>query len=683
MFARRTFAVVFVADHHPTLAAFFVVACDGGEGGFFVGEDVDAVTEFAGVDVGGTEAEVVADFVEVSTELKPRTSGGDVVGGEFAFGFEDDHLVDKVFSVPCFEGFEELETLAVWADRNGDAAAVSGGSFVTGIFGGEALGGEFLTDRGLEFEIGSGDVVGEGVEVDGASESHCGNEFGATDKGVGFGVSVVSSAKVTVKGSDDRVFLAFFHILAIPLSDARAACVGEDFSADFGEGVELTIAGDGVLDLVGAGGDEEEAFDFESSISGLFGEVCGAADIFVRRVGAATDQCAFEFRGVAFFGDISGHLRDRARKVGGKGADDIGFEFREIDIDDAVKVFVGVDFDIGVSDEEFCVLIGEVGEISAVGMTEIRAAAGIVGEDGGGGTDLCAHVGDGGFSRTADGVCAGAEVFDDMVGSALDGEDSCEFEDHVFGGGPAVEFAGQAYADQFGHTDGPCESRHHFGGIGSTDTDSDHAESTGVGGMGVGSDHHTTGECVVFEDNLVDDACAGFPEAHAVFVGGGAEEVIDFFVDVFGIGEVEIDAIACADQVIAMDGGGCGDLGASSEHKLKDSHLRGGVLEGNAVRVEQDGGFAAFDILGFWIGHVAKEDLFGERQATTKASSADLCGALHFVIEFFDACSLAFNLLAHAVSFSRVLYVRALDAFALVDVSPVGAQKVAIKRENR
>ncbi len=168
----------------------------------------------------------------------------------------------------------------------------------------------------------------------------------------------------------------------------------------------------------------------------------------------------------------------------------------------------------------------------------------------------------------------------------------------------------------------------------------------------------------------MDDSCARLPKAHAVFVGGGAEEVIDFFVGVFGFGEVEINAVTSADQVVAVDGGGGGDLGASGEHELEDRHLSGGVLESDAVGIEQDGGLAACEILGFWIGHVAEEDLFGERQAATQTTSADLCGVLHFFIEFFDACSLAFNLLAHAVSlFSRLRCVH-VDAFVLVDVSP-------------
>ncbi len=458
VFAGGAFAVVFVTDHDPALAAFFVVACDGGEGGFVACEDVDAVSGFVGEDVGGTETEVIADLVEVSAKFEPRAGRGDVVGGEFAFGFEDDHLVVKVFAVPRFEGFEELEAFAVGANRDDDFAAVGCGGFVAGIFGGKALGGEFLADGGLEFEIGSGDVVGEGVEADGASESHRGDEFGATDKGVGLGVSVVTGAKVSVKGGDDGVFLTFFDVFALPLTDTRATGVGEDLTADLGEGFELTVAGDGVLDLVRTGGDHKEAFDFESGVSGLFGKVCGAADIFVRRVGTATDECAFEFGGVAFFGDVSGHLGDGSGEVRCKGSDDVGFEFGEIDIDDLIEVFFGVHFDIGVCDEEFDVLVGEVGEIGAAGVAEVSAAAGVVGEDRGGCADFCAHVGDGGFSGAANGASAGAKVFDDVVGSAFDGEDACEFEDHVFCGGPSVEFACEANADQFGHGDGPRES---------------------------------------------------------------------------------------------------------------------------------------------------------------------------------------------------------------------------------
>jgi hypothetical protein len=37
--------------------------------------------------------------------------------------------------------------------------------------------------------------------------------------------------------------------------------------------------------------------------------------------------------------------------------------------------------------------------------------------------------------------------------------------------------------------------------------------------MGIGTDHHASGKCIVLQHHLVNDTGAGLPEADAVFVG--------------------------------------------------------------------------------------------------------------------------------------------------------------------
>ena len=64
------------------------------------------------------------------------------------------------------------------------------------------------------------------------------------------------------------------------------------------------------------------------------------------------------------------------------------------------------------------------------------------------------------------------------------------------------------------------------------------------------------------------------------------EEVVDLGVGVDGGVEVDHGADLGLDEVVAVDGGGHGDLGQAGGHELQQRHLRRGVLHGDAVGVE-------------------------------------------------------------------------------------------------
>ena len=86
----------------------------------------------------------------------------------------------------------------------------------------------------------------------------------------------------------------------------------------------------------------------------------------------------------------------------------------------------------------------------------------------------------------------------------------------TLGRSPAGELASEVDTNDLGALQLPGDTRHDINRIRTTDTASDHAETAGVGGMRVGTDHETTGEGIVLEDNLVDDTGAWPPETEAV-----------------------------------------------------------------------------------------------------------------------------------------------------------------------
>lgn len=153
----------------------------------------------------------------------------------------------------------------------------------------------------------------------------------------------------------------------------------------------------------------------------------------------------------------------------------------------------------------------------------------------------------------------------------------------TLGGGPSADLALETDTDDLGALKLPGNVGHDVDSVGSSNTAGNHAETSGVRGVRVGSDHETSGEGVVLEDDLVDDTRSGLPEAHTVLGGSGGEEVVDLAVEVVGTGEVLDSADLGLDEVVAVDGRRDGSLGKTGRHELEDGHLGGGVLAGDAL----------------------------------------------------------------------------------------------------
>ena len=86
---------------------------------------------------------------------------------------------------------------------------------------------------------------------------------------------------------------------------------------------------------------------------------------------------------------------------------------------------------------------------------------------------------------------------------------------------PAVDLAREVDTDDLGALEFPGEASHDIDGIGTTNTASNHTETTSVGGVRVRTDHETAGEGIVLKDDLVDDTGTGSPETKTVLLVGG------------------------------------------------------------------------------------------------------------------------------------------------------------------
>lgn len=82
---------------------------------------------------------------------------------------------------------------------------------------------------------------------------------------------------------------------------------------------------------------------------------------------------------------------------------------------------------------------------------------------------------------------------------------------------PSSNFACQVDANDFGTLEFPRNASHNIDCICTTYTTCNHPETTSIGSVRVGSYHEPTGERVVFENDLMDDTRAWFPEPESVW----------------------------------------------------------------------------------------------------------------------------------------------------------------------
>ena len=343
----------------------------------------------------------------------------------------------------------------------------------------------------------------------------------------------------------------------------------------------------------------------------LAGDRCGACDVFVGRVGARTDQRRGQFERPAVELGLGADLGHRTGQIGSVGPIDEWPQRRQVDFDDLVEVLRRIGEHVVIGAEVLGNLVGFVGDAFAAGGFEVTAHRVVVGEQRSGGADLGTHVADSGLARAADAVRAGTEVFDDGSGAALDGEDLGHFEDDVLGRRPSIERTREMYADQLWppHIEG--------------ETGHEHAKAARVGRVRVGADHHTAGERVVLQHDLMDDAASRLPEADAVLRRDRAQEVVDLAVGVFGDREIVRGVDACGDQVVAVHRRRDSHLGQAGRHELQQGHLRRGVLHRDAIGTQVGVGTAPFDLLVLGIVEVVDQNLLGERQGTTEAPPTD------------------------------------------------------------
>ena len=162
--------------------------------------------------------------------------------------------------------------------------------------------------------------------------------------------------------------------------------------------------------------------------------------------------------------------------------------------------------------------------------------------------------------------------------------------------------------------------------------------------MRVGSDHHPSGECIILQYDLVNDSGAGLPEPDPVFIGNGRQEIIDFFIFTYRLGQVGLAFILCHDQVIAMHRTGYRYFFAAGGIKLKQGHLGGGILHRHAIRGEIHISFSPFKILRFHsVKKVSIQNFLSQGQGTSQCFTGGIHFGGHFSVSLFDKIKIEYH----------------------------------------
>ena len=138
--------------------------------------------------------------------------------------------------------------------------------------------------------------------------------------------------------------------------------------------------------LLGTWGDGETGLAGHAAVGDLLGDGGGTAHILVGGVGAGADQTVLDLSGPVVLGGGLADLGGEVVEIGGEWAVDTRLELVQVDVN--VLIVLGA----GVRGEDRHVLVSQVANGGAASRVEVLLHAVVVGEDGGGGTDLGTHV---------------------------------------------------------------------------------------------------------------------------------------------------------------------------------------------------------------------------------------------------------------------------------------------------
>ena len=288
------------------------------------------------------------------------------------------------------------------------------------------------------------------------------------------------------------------------------------------------------------------------------------------------------------------------------------FHLRKVDFNNLVVESRRICQHLIISTKFGCIHLCERCNFLTACLAEIFAGILVEWEDRACCTQFGSHITDGSLAGCRDAVQSLAEIFEDGVGSALYGKDAKDFENHIFRSSPAREFACEMHTDEARHLEFPRLTGQHVYSISTTYTYSHHTETAGIRSMRIGTHHHTSRECIIFEHYLMDDSGTRSPETDMVFLRNRLQEVVNLLISLASLRKILRSTHIGTNQVITMYGSRYGHLVLTCIHELQERHLRSRILHRHAIRSEVNIFYTSFIWSQLcWVEKMCKEHLLG------------------------------------------------------------------------
>ena len=248
------------------------------------------------------------------------------------------------------------------------------------------------------------------------------------------------------------------------------------------------------------------------------------------------------------------------------GAGNQGLEGGQVDVQNLIV------FGIGVGSQRHKILL------AALGLEECAGDL-VGGEDGGGGAQLGAHIGDGGTLGHAQGADTLAAPLNDGAHTALDRQLAQNLQTHVLGGDKGAQLTGQLHLVHLGHGDVVGTAAHSHRHVQTARTHGQHTDAATGGGVAVGADEGLAGFAEALQMHLMADAVAGAGEVDAVLFTHRLDIAVVVGVLKAGLQGVVVDI-------------GHAALGAHAgdTHRLEFEigHSTGGILRQRLIDLQRD-----------------------------------------------------------------------------------------------
>ncbi|KAH3664269.1 hypothetical protein OGAPHI_004621 [Ogataea philodendri] len=572
--------------------------------------------------VDSTNHVVLGNVLQVSTVLQPRTSHGNVVSGGLTLRLDQNWHVDRVLSIPWLEWSKLLQSVRSWGNVNLNVVSDLWWSLVSVLTGVVSLWWETNSDRRLEHELVSVSIlqlVSDWVESQVTSNGVSNNHLWRSNESVGSWVTVVSRGEVSVEGRDNGVLVTLLDVLSVPLTDTWTTSVSQHLTTKVLESLQLTVSGDSSSDLLRTWGDSEDGLGLKTVRLSILDDGSSSGHVLIRGVSTRTDQTNLDLQWPVLSNRDLLHLGDWGSQIWSEWTVDVWLQGVQVNLNDLVVLTASVGGKVVLF-----VDLGKVGNLRSSGSVQEVNHGLVEWENGSSSTNLSTHVTDGSHTGTREGVDTVTKVLNNGTSTTLDGSDTSQLQNDILWRSPSRHLTGQFDTDDLWSLQFPWETGHDIDGISTTNTNSQLTQTTGVRGVGVGTDQQFTWESIVLKNDLVNDTGTWFPETNVVFCASRSKEVVNFLVQADSSGQISWTLLLGLDQVITVHGGWGSHRRHVGGHELQDGHLSSSVLTSNSVWSELQVRNTSLDVLSMRIVQVTVQQLLCVGQRSVQSALDDI-----------------------------------------------------------